>query len=265
MIRLYTYLIAAATLFCFSATPADAHFGVIIPSENIITEQTPRTVELSVKFMHPMEAQYLNMEKPKRFGVAHMGKVEELLNSLSPVHVASPGQEGSLQAWKASFTFKKPGDYVFFVEPAPYWEASENKYIIHYTKVCVNAFGLEQGWDKPLGLETEIVPLARPYGIWTGNVFRGRVLIKGKPVPNAEVEVEYLNDNPDGQIKPPSPPFVTQTLRCDSNGVFVYAMPRAGWWGFAALSDARWKLKKDGKPKDVELGAVYWVKTVDMK
>lgn len=264
MIRLYLFL-AVVIFSLLSAIPADAHFGTIIPSEDIITEQTSRTIELDVKFMHPMECQYLEMEKPRRFGVAHTGKTDDLLNTLSSAQGAGPGQEGRFQSWKASYTVKRPGDYVFFLEPAPYWEPSENKFIVHYTKVCVNGFGLEQGWDKPLGLETEIVPLARPYGLWTGNVFRGRVLVKGKPVPNAEVEVEYLNDNPAGQIKPPSQPFVTQTLRCDSNGVFVYAMPRAGWWGFAALSEAKWKLKKDGKPREVELGAVYWVKTVDMK
>jgi len=43
-------------------------------------------------------------------------------------------------------------------------------------------------------------------------------------------------------------------------------MPRAGWWGFAALSDAAYKIKgKDGREHGVELGAVIWVKTHDMK
>ena len=34
----------------------------------------------------------------------------------------------------------------------------------------------------------------------------------------------------------------------------------AGWWGFAALNAADFKLKHNGKEKDVELGAVIWVK-----
>ncbi len=66
-------------------------------------------------------------------------------------------------------------------------------------------------------------------------------------------------------VKAPADPFVTQVVKADGNGVVTYAMPRAGWGGFAALGDASWKLKKDGKPKDVEIGAVYWVHTVDMK
>jgi len=118
-----------------------------------------------------------------------------------------------------------------------------------------------------VGLETEIIPLTRPYGLWTGNVFTGKVLVKGKPVPDAEVEIEYLNESPENKspLKAPADPFVTQVVKADKNGVFTYAMPKAGWWGFAALQDASWTLKKDGKPKKVEIGAVFWVRTTDMK
>jgi cobalt/nickel transport protein len=162
---------------------------------------------------------------------------------------------------------RRPGDYTFFVEPAPYWEPAEDVFIIHYTKVCVNALGMEQGWDQPLGLETEIIPMTRPYGLWTNNLFTGQVLLKGKPVANAEVEVEYLNESP-GNINvvvAPSDPFVTQVVKADGNGVFSYAMPKAGWWGFAALNEADRTLKHDGVDKGIEIGAVFWVHTRDMK
>jgi cobalt/nickel transport protein len=157
----------------------------------------------------------------------------------------------------------QPGDHVFFVEPEPYWEPAEECFIIHYTKVIVNAFGLEEGWDSELGLKTEIVPLTRPYGLWTGNVFRGVVKVDGRPVPFAEVEVEYYNQ--DGKVKAPADPYITQVIKADEKGVFTYAMPRAGWWGFAALSTADYKLKHEGKEYPVEIGAVLWVRTRDMK
>jgi cobalt/nickel transport protein len=148
----------------------------------------------------------------------------------------------------------------------PYWEPAEDVFIVHYTKVCVNALGLQEGWDEPVGLETEIIPLTRPYGFWTGNIFTGKVLIKGQPVPGAEVEVEYLNASP-GNTKPlkaSSDPYVTQVVKADDNGVFSYAMPKSGWWGFAALSKASWKISKDGADKGIEIGAVYWVHTTNM-
>lgn len=266
MLRLSVFVVFAASVLLYAATPGEAHFGTIIPSDDIISQQDPRTITVEVKFIHPMEMHYMEMEKPKRFGVVFKGKSEDLLNTLQASKGKSPDQDSSFTFWHASFTVKKPGDYTFFVEPAPYWEPAEDKFIVHYTKVCVDALGLEEGWDKPVGLETEIVPLTRPYGLWTGNVFTGQVLLKGKPLPNAGVEVEYLNESAGDKniVKAPADPYVTQVVKADRNGVFSYAMPRAGWWGFAALSDATWKLKKDGKPRDVEIGAVYWVRTVDM-
>ncbi|RJP75866.1 MAG: DUF4198 domain-containing protein [Desulfobacteraceae bacterium] len=250
-----------------AVNPALAHFGTITPSDDIVTQDDDKTLNIQVKFIHPMESHYMEMVKPNRFGVFHDGKKIDLLATLQPAKGKSPDQTESFTFWTTSYKIKRPGDYTFFVEPAPYWEPAEDVFIVHYTKVCVNALGLEEGWDSPVGLETEIIPYTRPYGLWTGNLFTGQVLLKGKPVPFAEVEIEYLNDSPGnpGVVVPPSDPFVTQVVKADVNGVFSYAMPRAGWWGFAALSEADWKMKNDGREKGVEIGAVYWVHTRDMK
>ncbi|MFH1215141.1 MAG: DUF4198 domain-containing protein [Pseudomonadota bacterium] len=249
------------------ATSADAHFGAVIPSDDIVTQNDSKKVTLEVKFIHPMEQHYMEMEKPKQFGVVHHGEKSDLLPTLTSAKGKSNDQSGDFTFWKTEYRIKRPGDYTFYVEPAPYWEPAEDLFIVHYTKVCVNALGLEEGWDEPVGLETEIIPMTRPYGIWTGNIFTGQVLLHGKPVPHAEVEIEYLNESPGNKaiVSPPSDPYVTQVVKSDADGVFSYAMPRAGWWGFSALSEAEWKLKKDGKEKGVEIGAVYWVHTVDMK
>ncbi|MBN1872030.1 MAG: DUF4198 domain-containing protein [Candidatus Omnitrophica bacterium] len=237
---------------------ANAHFGGVIPSVNIVTENDPKTIRVDLKFFHPMENEYMDMEKPVEFGVMHMGEKEDLLKTLTGNSI------GGRKCWQAGYTIKRPGDYTFYVVPKPYWEPAEDCFIVHYTKACVNALGLEQGWDAELGFETEIIPLTRPYGLWTGNVFSGIVKLKGEPVPYAEIEVEYYNV--DGKIKSPSDPYVTQAIKADSKGVFSYAMPKAGWWAFAALSEASWTLKDTlGKDKPVEIGAVYWVKTIDME
>jgi cobalt/nickel transport protein len=57
--------------------------------------------------------------------------------------------------------------------------------------------------------------------------------------------------------------MVTQTIKADQNGVFSYVAPQAGWWGFAALNTADYQLEAEGQKKDVELGAVIWVKFED--
>jgi cobalt/nickel transport protein len=234
-----------------------AHFGVIIPSDDIVSKEDKKDITLQIKFMHPFEGHYMNMEIPKAFGVMVDGKKQDLLQTLKKNVVKG------FTTWEASYKIKKPGDYVFFVEPAPYWEPAEESFIIHYTKVIVNALGLEKGWDSEVGLKTEIVPLTRPYGLWAGNVFQGIVKVDGKPVPYAEVEVEYYNEG--GKVKAPDEPYITQVVKSDANGVFTYAMPKAGWWGFAALNTADFKLKHEGKEYPVEIGAVLWVKTREMK
>ncbi|SMC17366.1 cobalt/nickel transport protein [Desulfacinum hydrothermale DSM 13146] len=265
--RLLQILMVALALLAYPVPGALAHFGLILPSDDIISAHDSKTITVQAKFLHPFEGQYMEMAKPRRFAVMSRGKTTDLLDTLTPQKARSADQEGAHTYWETRYTIKRPGDYIFFVEPEPYWEPAEDKFIVHYTKVCVQALGLEEGWDRPVGLETEIIPLTRPYGLWTGNVFTGRVLLKGKPVPFAEVEVEYLNGSPHNpsRVTAPADAFVTQVIKADANGVFTYAMPRAGWWGFAALSEASWTLPKDGRQKPVEIGAVFWVHTTDMK
>ena len=256
----------ATTAFLFGmATSGFAHFGTIVPSDDIVTQEDSKKLGVDVKFIHPMEEHFMEMEKPKQFGVMRGGEKTDLLADLKAKKGKSADQQQDFTYWHADYQIKKPGDYTFFVEPIPYWEPAEDGFIIHYTKVCVNALGLEEGWDQPVGLETEIIPMTRPYGFWTGNIFTGQVLIKGQPVPNAKVEIEYLNASPGNKkkLKAPSDPYVTQVVKADGNGVFSYAMPKAGWWGFAALSEAAWKIKKDDVEKAVEIGAVYWVHTIN--
>ena len=149
---------------------------------------------------------------------------------------------------------------MFYLEPAPYWEPAENHYIQHFTKVVVD-FGSGDGWDKLVGFPMEIEPLTRPYGLWTGNEFRGRVLKNGKPLPFADIEVEWTND---GSVKPPADAFNTQVIKADANGVFSYAMPKAAWWAFNALSEGPERKSPDGKPVGTEIGGTMWVHTVDM-
>ena len=237
---------------------AAAHFLVLLPSTDIVEDQDGRTVSLDIRFTHPMEqSPTMNMGRPRQIGALVNGKRIDLCDRLKPRTIDGKS------AYTGSLDTKLPGDYVVYVEPEPYWEAAEGKMIIHYTKVVIGALGAENGWDALVGLPVEIEPLVRPYGLWTGNSFRGIVRYHGKPVPFARIEVEYFNEGL--KVKPPKDAFVTQVLKADSNGVFSYTMPRAGWWGFAALVAGEKTKNPDGKLVDTELGGLMWVKTVDMK
>ncbi|NQU25562.1 MAG: DUF4198 domain-containing protein [Candidatus Nealsonbacteria bacterium] len=259
MCRLLRLSLAVATLLCLSAGMAEAHFQVLIPSADVVEAGDSKTLDLNVVFTHPMApGPAMEMGTPRQFGLLIDGKKHDLREHLRPRKV-----DGKT-AYRSQVQVSVPGDYIFFIEPAPYWEPTERKMIVHYTKVVVDVFGAEEGWDTMVGLPVEIEPLVRPFGLWTGNAFRGIVRRNGKPVPFAEVEVEYFNDG--GKVKIPNDAFFTQVIKADAAGVFSYTMPRAGWWGFAALVDGDEKMNNpDGEPVDVELGGLIWVKTVDME
>jgi cobalt/nickel transport protein len=250
MKKKYVTALAVVAVFMMSG-PALAHFGMLIPSQATVSKSDPKTVDMQISFSHPFELKGMDMAKPKAFGVMSGGSKEDLLGTLKPIQVM--GQA----AWSSQYTLKKPGVYIFYMDPEPYWEPAEDSFISHYTKVIVPAFGEEEGWDKEVGQKIEIIPLTRPFGLYAGNVFQGVVMLDGKKMPYAEVEVEFYNK--DEKAEAPTEYMVTQVVKSDRNGVFIYAAPKAGWWGFAALTTADSKLKKDGKEKAVEIGGVIWV------
>ncbi len=250
----FTLLVAS-----LMALRAEAHFQVLLPSTDIVEDADSRTIRFDIRFTHPMEqGPSMDMGKPRQVGALVGGKHINLLEKLRPLKVDGKS------AYTCSLDAKTPGDYVVFIEPEPYWEAAEQKMIVHYTKVVVSVLGAEKGWDAPVGMPVEIDPLVRPYGLWTGNAFRAIVRHNGKPVPGARIEVEYYNEG--RRVKSPRDAFVTQVIKADPNGIFCYSMPRAGWWGFAAILPGDEKMKNPaGKLVDVELGGLMWVKTVDMQ
>ena len=280
-------MIRATALFLgmvIATCPAAAHFQEIIPSVDVLPEGGAVTLDLV--FTHPMSGgPAMAMARPARFGMMRGGRVVDLSGTLAekpadvrnaadaemPVDARKPADAeptapnaiGGATAWTATVDLAEPGAAVFFIEPQPYWEPAEGKSIVHYAKVVVDSWASGEGWDAMVGLPVEIEPLVRPTGLWTGNLFTGIVRKDGAPVPFAEIEVEYVND---GSVTAPNDAFLTQVIKADQNGVFSYAMPRAGWWGFAALMDGDAPMAgPDGKPAPVELGALIFVKTTDMK
>ena len=229
--------------------PAAAHFGMILPEESMLTQQEGRSVSATFAFLHPFEQFGMDLAVASAT-VSGGGETIDLTDRLQPATVFDRA------AFTAEVPLGRPGAYAIGLTPEPYWEPAEDVFIIHYTKTYVAAFGSDAGWDATLGHPVEIVPLTRPFGLWSGNAFQGVVTRDGEAVPHAEIEVEHWNTD---AIAAPSELMITQTLRADANGVFTYVPPGPGWWGFAALSEADYTLEHEGEAKGVELGAVLWV------
>jgi cobalt/nickel transport protein len=234
------------------ALPAAAHFQEIIPSADVLPEGGDVTLDLV--FTHPFEGgPVMEMKRPAEIGVMAGGSKIDLADKL--VETSKNG----VAAWTLSYDLPEPGAAIFYVTPQPYWEPSEGKYIVHYSKVVVDSYASGEGWDDMVGLPVEIQPLTRPTGLWAGNVFSGVVTKAGKPAPFAEIEVEFINDT---GIKAPNDAYITQVIKADANGTFTYAMPSAGWWGFAALLEGDQPMKSpEGQDVPVEEGALIWVHT----
>jgi cobalt/nickel transport protein len=243
---------ALAIAALIAGGPAFAHYGMIIPSDPMIAQEDGRSVALTMSFSHPFARAGMGLEPPAAFNFTHEGVTTDLLGTLERATVMDK------QGFTLDYPLARPGTYVFTMEPQPYWEPAEDAFIIHYTKTYVTAYGDDEGWDTELGLKTEIVPLSKPFGLWEHNVFQGIVKMDGAPVPYAEVEVEFFNES---GATAPDELMITQTVKADGNGVFTYAPPAAGWWGFAALNTADYTITEEGsgEEKAVELGAVIWV------
>jgi len=240
-------LILASSLLV--GTLLNAHFQVIKPENDNVS--TTKTQKIELKFMHPFEQTYMQMKKPNSFGYFLDGKKVVLTDKLKSKKVKT------FQTWTYEQKFNEMGNYIFFVDPVPYFEPSEGKFIRHIAKTIIDVHNAGEGWDVSVGLKAEIIPLTRPYSLYKDNIFSGTVLYKGKPVPYAKIEIEFYNDR---EKQAPTDNHITQVIKADKNGVFHYAMPFKGWWGFAALIEDDTKIEYKGKKYPVELGALIWVK-----
>lgn len=232
------------------ATPALAHFGMVLPDANEITPEGSKTVSLQFLFWHPMEGTGMDLAKPK-IEVRTGGKKLDLTGALKE------GKKDGHAVWSAGHQPTEPGVYVYSMIPQPYWEPAEDCFIVHYAKTYVSVLGAEEGWDKPVGTKIEIIPLTKPFGLWAGAAFTGKVVLNGKPLADADVEMEFWNEG--GKVKAPSGAYLSQVVKTASNGTFTVALPWAGWWGLAALGEDDVKLKHDGQPRKVEIGGVLWL------
>lgn len=257
-------IVAAITLLAGSAY---AHFQMLYTPESALEKGT--NIQIREVFTHPFSDEHtMDIAGVEEFYVVNKGEKIDLKDSLKPI--TFKGNHNSGKAFQSTYKARKMGDHVFIFTPKPYFEKNEDAYIQQITKMMVNVAGTPTDWDKVFGLKAEIVPLTKPYSIWTGGTFTGVVMSNGKPVPNAEIEVEYLNrkidlkKNTTGKslVKAPQDSFVTITIKANKDGEFTFGIPKAGWWGFAALG-----VGTDDKYEGKELSqdAVIWVQAKNMK
>lgn len=259
-----TCLLATA-LAAFLPAAASAHFQLNYTDDVMIDR--PGDVPMGLIFWHPFEnGHVMEMGLPLEFFVVHNGEKTDLTDRLAPATFKGATNEAA--AYRATVPVKRSGDYVVVTVPAPYYEESEDIFIQQITKTVLNRNTLPTDWDQPVGLPTEILPLNKPYNVVVGSTFSGQVLSEGTPVPGAEIEVEFMAAEPDLEVFSTSTPTAqpmpggSLVAIADQNGVFTFGIPKAGYWGFAALGSGP---ATEHEGKELSQDAVIWIHAEDMK
>jgi len=256
-------LVAASVL----TTGAMAHFQMLYTPESAL--EKPTTIELRHVFNHPFADEHtMDVAGIESFVVISKEQQKSLMDTLKPIEFK--GNTNSGKGYASTYQARRMGDHVFVVTPTPYFEKNEDAYIQQITKMMVNVAGAPTDWDATLGLKAEIVPLTKPYAIWAGGTFTGIVMSEGKPVPFAEIEVEYLNHDVDlktnsmgkAHVEAPQDSFVTMGIKANKDGEFTFGIPKAGWWGFVALGVGP---DTEYKGKELSQDALIWVQAKEMK
>lgn len=275
--NLRSFLIASVLLSNpWLVSQANAHFQLLFTEEMAL--QRGQATDMLMLFTHPVHGgPHMDMGKPRNFYVVSQRGDEaesvrtDLMEYLTPI--AWQSAQGETAAWRAQMprsVTRSIGDYIFVLEPEPYYEAEEDKYIQQFTRTMLNIAGVPGNWAEPMGLPAEIQPLNKPYANWVGGVFRGVVLANGEAVPHAEIEIEYLNHHIDRaklsfndvhRVELPQDSYGTMTIYADSAGEFTIGLPKAGWWGICALQVGA-TTEFDGKPLSQD--AVLWIQAKDM-
>ncbi|UWQ16032.1 DUF4198 domain-containing protein (plasmid) [Aliiroseovarius sp. M344] len=244
---------------------ASAHFQLNYTEEAMIDR--PGDVPMGLIFWHPFEnGHVMDMGQPLEFFMVHNGDKVDLSDRLEPARFKGATNEAA--AYRATVPVKRSGDYVVVTVPAPYYEQSEDIFIQQIAKVVLNRNTLPTDWDQPVGLPTEILPLNKPYNVIVGSTFSGQVLADGQPVPGAEIEVEYMAAEPNLEFFSTSDPTAhpmpggAVVAIADDNGVFTFGIPKAGYWGFAALGSGP---VTEHEGKELSQDAVIWIRAEDLK
>ncbi|MCQ2444905.1 MAG: DUF4198 domain-containing protein, partial [Mailhella sp.] len=82
-------LLRAALCAVMLAAPcaAQAHFGMVVPSDNVVEDQAGAAISIEFSFSHPMEMQGMELAMPRAVTVTSGGKTADLKGALRPAKV----------------------------------------------------------------------------------------------------------------------------------------------------------------------------------
>ncbi|MDR2695296.1 MAG: DUF4198 domain-containing protein [Deltaproteobacteria bacterium] len=258
MPRMERPLLPALLLVLLAAYPACAeYFAILRADPPLVSDDKCKALNISIAFGHPFGQTAVDMDLVQMFAAIKYplelgGQTvrREFLDTLKPAKYLKKN------SWAGTIPLPDPGLYQLVLETRPYWEEKQGIFLQQFAQTLIPVQGCEYGWEIPVGLKLEILPLTRPFGLTAPALFTGRVLLDGKSLSDTPVRIEYLNED---KRTLPSPHHQTQRVRTDERGAFSFVCPHPGWWGLAAVTQGDPLKGSDGKPKNTELSGVLWL------
>ena len=219
-------------------------------------------VDVLITMMRPFQNQGLVMDMPQLFAVLRYDNASPVKDGLIQPErrdlLGDVEEIGYLdqKAWGANVALAHPGLYQFMIEGRPWWDATHGQFLQHYVKAVLPVYGVERGWDQPVGQTFEIQPLVRPFGLTAPALFSGVALLHGKPLANASVRMSRINTE---KRTVPTPWHEEMAARSDKAGQFSFVLNQPGWWCCVATTPGDPLKGPDGQPKALNLGAVFWL------
>ncbi len=250
-----TQLALAGAVFALGISAASAHFLTLFPQKQVVDQGDSRQLQMPVYFTHPATmGPTMDMQKPVRLSVRLGQKTSDLTEQL--ISKQFSGKQG----WQLDYSIRRPGIYTFFAEQKPYFDPTEQAVLIQYPKTIVSSFSGEGDWQTKVATPVEIMPLTRPFALWTGSSFTGQVLVNGQPAAGVTVEMEHYNAAHDAL---PSDAWANQEVITNSQGEFTVTLTKSGWWGIAALFETENGFELNGKKYLLEQAGVLWLQAQD--
>ena len=258
MPRMERTLFPALLLVLLIAYPACAeYFTILRANPPWVIDLKANEINVSIAFGHPFAQRATDMDLVQMFAaIQHPLEADGQLIRREFLDTLKPAKYLNKKSWIGAIPLSGPGLYRLVLETRPYWEEKQDIFLQQFAQMLVPVQGSEYGWDTPVGLKLEILPLTRPFGLRAPALFTGRVLLDGKILSDSAVRIEYLNVD---RRTAPSPYHQTQRVRTDERGIFSFVCSYPGWWGFAAATKGDPLKGPDGQSKKTELSGVLWI------
>ncbi len=241
-----TQLVLGLSLL-FSATVVNAHYPFLIADRSPDMGQRGGLINLTYGLGELHEDLFVSARTPDWVrGYTFDGSTFDLTDQLR--------KNGNI--FNLKYRSRRIGDTWIVAHVPMTWSTHDSTFIETTVRTIIHQ-GLSRGWETPLGLPLEIVPLNQPYGLLPGDSFRVELLHDGKPLTDTKIYAEKYY-NPPLQKPYPSAALLTRTSRTDRNGIANINLHSSGWWVLFTIQELD-DMEKDGKSGVATLQDAVWV------